>query len=72
MPSPNRFKPPLPATHNLKVKVKSGPREGDQSTVGGAWLNADGSMSIRLDVGVTLRWDDELMITAFPRTLPNG
>jgi hypothetical protein len=36
-----------------------------KSTVGAAWLNDDGSISITLNAGVSLRWDDGLMITAF-------
>lgn len=55
------------ATHNLKVKVKSGHREGSTSIIGGCWLNNDGSLSIQLNVGVTLKWDDNIHITAFPR-----
>jgi hypothetical protein len=59
-------------THNLKIKARSGCRESDSAVVGGAWLNADGSMSIQLNVGVVLRWNDDVAITAFARSPDDG
>lgn len=34
--------------------------------VGAAWVRAKGHVSIRLDVGTVLRWDDGLVLTMFP------
>jgi hypothetical protein len=48
---------------NLSVKPKDG-RMGNK--VGAAWKNDDGSISISLNVGVTLSWNDELFIGLFP------
>lgn len=55
----------------VKVKVRfgaggPGTPDGATNTVGVAWLNSDGSVSISLRPGVTLSWDDGLQITAFP------
>jgi hypothetical protein len=54
---------PSKPTHIIKAMVRAD--EKKTGRVGAAWLNADGSISIHLDVGVTLSWNDGLMITAF-------
>jgi len=56
------FKPTKP-THKLRIKDKATKVSG---TIGSAWLNANGSMSIHLNTGVTLSWKDDVHITAFP------
>jgi len=57
-------KGPKRPTHTIKVKEKEGSAQGE---VGRAWLNDDGSLSIQLNPGVVLSWNDGLLITAFPR-----
>lgn len=52
-------------THDLKAVPRAGGRGG---IVGAAWLNDDGSFSIQLNTGIALRWDDGLLLRAFPRT----
>jgi hypothetical protein len=54
---------PTRPTHVIKVMDRSTGRKGGR--VGAAWVNPDGSISIHLDTGVTLSWNDGLMITAF-------
>jgi len=48
--------------------VVAKPKEGDMkgSRVGAAWHNNQGGISISLNVGVDLRWDDNLFITLWP------
>jgi hypothetical protein len=48
---------------NLSAKPKDG-RPGNK--VGAGWINDDGSISIALNVGTTLSWNDELFIGLFP------
>ena len=55
----------------LKVRVREGAGgpghpDGKTATVGACWMNADGSINVQLNVGVTLAWNDGLQITAFP------
>jgi hypothetical protein len=57
------WKPAKP-THRIKAKTKGDTL--DTATIGVAWLNENMSMTIRLNVGVTIAWNDELVITAFP------
>ena len=56
------FKPTKP-THRIKVQDKQTNASG---VIGSAWLNASGSMSITLNPGVVLSWQDDVRITAFP------
>lgn len=56
------WKPAKP-THRIKAKVKD---SLDTASIGVAWLNDNMSMTIRLNVGVSIAWNDELVITAFP------
>jgi hypothetical protein len=35
--------------------------------LGVCWLNRDGSLAVRLNVGVTLSWNDGLLLRAFPQ-----
>jgi len=51
---------------DLRLKVRSRTNLDEQAVVGAAWTNPDGSVSIRLNPGVTLSWNDGLQITAFP------
>lgn len=55
---------PRRPTHTLRVKVRD--TDNQTNTIGKAWLNEDGSMSISLSPGVVLKWDDPFFITAFP------
>lgn len=48
---------------NLSAKPRDGRLGGK---VGAGWKNTDGSISIQLNVGVTLSWNDELFIGLFP------
>lgn len=50
-------------THIIKVMDRADKK--NVGRVGVAWLNQDGTISITLNVGVTLSWNDGLMITAF-------
>ena len=64
-------KPPLRPTHRIKaldqrMKSSNKSKAARSSEIGVGWANTDGSMTIRLNVGVSLRWDDEIVITAFP------
>lgn len=61
------FKPKSP-THLLKAKDKA----GETAFVGRCWLNDDGSMSIKLNVGCQLSWRDDLQLTAFPKDANDG
>lgn len=54
---------PTKPTHTIKVMDRATKKKGGR--VGSAWLNKDGSISISLDTGITLSWNDGLMITAF-------
>jgi hypothetical protein len=54
---------PTRPTHTIKVMDRATKQKGGR--VGAAWLNKDGSISIQLDVGISLSWNDGLMITAF-------
>jgi hypothetical protein len=54
------------ADYNVRIKQRAGDKPR-ANTVGGAWKNADGSISIVLDVGVSLSWKDDLFIGLFPR-----
>jgi len=58
------FVPSRP-THRLKILDKDA---GSKSTVGAGWLNADGSMSIRLEPGCQLNYEDSknYLMTLFP------
>ena len=52
---------------DFRMKVKARDREDPRTGVAGAgWVNADGSISIKLDVGFRLDWKDDLLITMFP------
>ncbi len=57
------WKPTKP-THRIKARTKG--ETQDTATIGTAWLNENKSMTIRLNVGVTISWSDDLTITAFP------
>jgi hypothetical protein len=48
---------------NLSAKPRDG-RPGNK--VGAGWINDDGSISIALNVGVTLSWNDDLFLGLFP------
>jgi len=49
----------------LKVKVND--REDKATTLAGAaWVKQDGVIRLRLDPGITLRWNDDLILTLFP------
>jgi hypothetical protein len=39
---------------------------GISSNGGAAWLNAEGWLTIKLNAGVRLAWDDDLHIGLFP------
>lgn len=52
-------------THRLKVLNK---RTGKQGTLGGGWLNTDGSVSIVLDPCVVIEQTEDLVFTLFPIT----
>lgn len=54
---------PKKPTHVIRVKARD---TNKTSTVGKAWLNDDGSVSISLDPAIVLRRDDPFFITAFP------
>lgn len=57
-------------THVIKVMDRTTKKKGGR--VGAAWLNKDGSISIHLDTGITLSWNDGLMITAFENNRNDG
>jgi hypothetical protein len=48
---------------NLSAKPKDG-QPGCK--VGAGWKNDDGSISIKLNVGTTLSWNDDLFLGLFP------
>jgi hypothetical protein len=48
---------------NLSAKPRDG-RPGNK--VGAGWINDDGSISISLNIGVTLSWNDDLFLGLFP------
>lgn len=54
---------PKKPTHKLKAKLRDGSATND---VGVAWMRQDGSFSVQLNVGVSLRWDDPLILSLFP------
>jgi hypothetical protein len=66
----SNFKPRKPDLI-LKVRLRDG-SEGTSAVVGVAWLNPEGHVSITLNPGVTLSWNDGLQITAFPATQGKG
>lgn len=49
--------------YRIRAKQRNGAAGG---TVGVGWKNENGSFSIALNVGIVLKWDDDLIITAFP------
>jgi len=53
-------------TRKPDFRIKVLDQKKRSATVGAAWLNTDGSVSIQLDVATTLAWNDGLKITAFP------
>ena len=53
-------------TRKPDFRIRAISKQKRFSTVGAAWLNEDGTISIQLDVGTTLAWNDGLKITAFP------
>jgi len=59
------FKPRKP---DYRIKARTKDEDGHYQTgeVGIAWRNETGNLSIRLNPGVVLRWDDGLILTAFP------
>jgi len=56
--------PFVPRKPDYKIKVQTPQKRSGEVGIG--WLNQDGSVSIRLNPGVSLRWDDDLSIVAFP------
>jgi hypothetical protein len=50
-------------TYILSVLHKESKKKGK---VGAAWLKPDGSISIRLEAGVTISWKDDFVISLFP------
>jgi hypothetical protein len=54
--------------YRIKVKRRSDEKgKGPTNSVGAAWVNEPGgSISIVLDLGVVLSWNDDLLITLFP------
>ena len=58
------FDPKSP-THNLCVKRFKTQEPYHQ--IGVAWANEKGQLRIKLDVGTTLRWTDNITIDLFPR-----
>lgn len=51
-------------THVVKVLKKS---TGQKATVGAAWMNDKGDLSIVLDPCVVLTSDKDIVITVFPK-----
>jgi hypothetical protein len=39
---------------------------GAKGTIGAAWQKDDGSISVRLEAGVTISWRDGFVISLFP------
>lgn len=54
---------PTKPTHNLSVLDKA---TGSRGIIGAGWLGPDGTLTIKLNAGAALRWDDGLTIKAFP------
>jgi hypothetical protein len=50
-------------THRLKALNKL---TNNRCEVGAGWLNANGSISVRLNPCIVLRYDPEIVITLFP------
>jgi len=48
-----------------KQKTTDASKKPMQNPVGAAWDN-DGILSLKLNVGVRLNWDDEIWLTLFP------
>ncbi len=57
------FKPRRP---DYRIKVKVPGEGGAYGDVGSGWIGESGHISIKLNPGVALRWDDGLILTAFP------
>ena len=53
-----------PARPNLKLVAK--PKDGYSATVGVGWLGDSGYITVKLNLGVTLSWNDELKLTLAP------
>ena len=53
-------------THRLKAKVRTDDNSGAYGDVGAAWLNENGSLSVRLNIGIVLDWRDNCLLTLFP------
>jgi hypothetical protein len=49
--------------YRLRVKERDGKAT---ATVGAAWSGKNGSISVRLSPGVSLVWNDGLLLTLFP------
>ncbi len=63
------FKPRLP---DYRIKVKTRVEEGERyeaGEVGCAWQSDNGNITIKLNPGVVLSWNDGLVITAFPTAI---
>lgn len=59
----------LPRKPDYVLKVKSEDRNCKDTTLAGvAWLNDDGSLSMRLNPAVVLSYSDGLLKTLFPNT----
>lgn len=64
-----------PPDLRLAVTVNKEPGDRENSVwhqAGAAWFNDGGSISIKLNAGITLRWDDNLAIYLFPAEVRAG
>lgn len=57
-----------PDYHLKALNTRTGERTGK---VGAAWKNDDGSVSIKLDMFVTLMYDPDLLVTLFVNDRPS-
>lgn len=62
-PLPKPAKKPNQPTHRLRLLDKE---SGRGATVGAGWLNKDGHITINLNPGVRLSWDDNVTLTLWP------
>lgn len=55
-----------PSKPHMRMRVKT--PDGQTGTVGSAWVRDDGSLLVKLHAGVTLSWNDGMIISLFPAT----
>jgi len=59
------FQKPRKPDLKLRVSMKD-PKDKRANTIGSAWVNKAGYITLKLDPAVVLDWRDEVYITLFP------